>query len=102
MSRLEQLRKLAAVSPADPFTHYGVGLECAALEHWAEALAAFEQVLGLDPRYSAAYLQKARAELKLGRRDAAAGTLRAGIAVAQASGETHAASEMQKTLEMMA
>ena len=102
MSRLEQLRKLAALSPSDPFTHYGVGLECLALERWAEAITTFERVLALDPRYSAAYAQKARAELKLGRRPAATATLQAGIATAQASGETHAASEMQKTLETMA
>ncbi len=102
MSRLEQLRKLAAVSPDDPFAHYGVGLECLALEQWAAAIAAFDQVLALDPRYTASYAQKARAELKLDRRAEAAATLRAGIAVAQAKGETHAASDMQKSLEMIA
>ncbi len=82
--------------------HYGVGLECLAREEWADAVAAFDAVLKLDPRYSAAYAQKARAELKLGRRAEAAATLRAGVAVARGKGEKHAADEMQKMLETMA
>jgi tetratricopeptide (TPR) repeat protein len=102
MSRLDQLRRLAAAQPDDPFTHYGVGLECEQLERWEEALAAFEQTLKIDPQYSAAYFQKARVELKLGRRETAAGTLKAGIAVAAGKGETHTVSKMQELLESLA
>jgi tetratricopeptide (TPR) repeat protein len=102
MSRLDQLLRLAAAQPDDPFTHYGVGLEYVQLERWAEALAAFEQTLQLDPQYTAAYFQKARVELKLGRRDAAAETLTAGIAVAAGRGDTHAVSKMQELLESLA
>ena len=102
MSRLDQLRRLAAAQPNDPFMHYGVGLECVQLERWEEALAAFERTLEVDPQYSAAYSQKARVELKLGRREAAAGTLHAGIAVAAGKGETHAVSKMQELLESLA
>ncbi len=101
MSRLEQLRQLVAAQPHDPFTHYGVGLECAQLERWEEALTAFDETLRLDRQYSAAYFQKARVELKLGRREAAAETLTAGIAVATANGETHTVSKMQEMLESM-
>lgn len=101
MSRLDQLRKLAATQPGDPFTQYGVGLECMQLERWEEALAAFEQTLRIDRQYAAAYFQKARVELKLGRREAAIETLKAGIAVAAAKGETHTVSKMQETLESL-
>jgi tetratricopeptide (TPR) repeat protein len=102
MSRLDQLRKLAAAQPDDPFTHYGVGLECVQLTRWEEALVAFEQTLRIDPQYSAAYMQKARVELKLAKREAAAATLKAGIAVASGKGETHAVSKMQELLESLA
>jgi tetratricopeptide (TPR) repeat protein len=102
MSRLEQLRRLAAAQPGDPFTHYGVGLEYMQLERWDDALAAFEQTLSIDPQYSAAYFQKARTELKLGRRAEAAETLKAGMAVAAARGETHTVSKMQEMLESLA
>ena len=101
MSRLDQLRKLAAADPNDPFVHYGVGLECAQLEQWAEAIAAFERTLALDAHYHAAHLQKARAQIKLGQRAAARETLHAGIAAATARGETHAAAEMTKILETL-
>ena len=101
MSRLERLRKLAATQPNDPFVHYGVGLECVAQEQWDEALAAFERTLAIDGAYSAAHMQKARVEVKLGQRDAARATLVAGIAAAQAAGESHAAGEMGKILETL-
>ena len=101
MSRLEQLRKLAAAQPEDPFTHYGVGLEYANLEQWEEALAAFQRALELDAQYIAAHMQKSRVELRLGRRDAAGAALRAGIAAARAKGDRHAADEMGKMLEAL-
>jgi tetratricopeptide (TPR) repeat protein len=101
MSRLEQLRKLAAAQPADPFTHYGIALECVQLERWEEALAAFEQTLAIDHAYAAAYFQKARTELKLGRRQAAAVTLQAGVQVAAAQGDTHTVSKMKELLETL-
>ncbi len=102
MARLDQLRKLAAAEPNDPLVHYGVGLECMNLERWAEARAEFERTLTIDPNYTAALFQKARAELKLGLREAAAATLQTGMALATQKGETHAADEMRKMLEAMA
>lgn len=102
MSRLDQLRKLAALEPKDPLTHYGLGLECMNLERWDEARTAFEHTLAIDPNYTAALFQKARVELKLGQRDAATATLRAGVTLATSKGETHAADEMRKMLEALA
>ncbi len=101
MSRLEKLLKLAAAEPDDAFLQYGLGLEYAQLERWQEALDAFDQALILDPNLIAAFHQKSRAELKLGRRDAAKATLANGVAVAQAQGQTHAANEMGKMLEAL-
>lgn len=102
MTRLDQLRKLAAAEPNDPLAHYGIGLECLNLQRWEDARTAFAHTLTIDPKYTAAFLQKARAELKLGAREAAAETLRAGVALAAAKGETHAADEMRKMLEALA
>ena len=100
-ARLEQLRKLAELEPGDAFARYGVALECIQLEHWAEAVRELEHVLTLDPQYIAAHMQKARVELKLGVREAAAATLRAGIAAARGKGDRHAADEMTKMLEAL-
>lgn len=101
MTRLEQLRKLAALEPHDPFTHYSVGLECLELERWDEALAAFDAALARDPQYFAAQPQRARVLLKLGRRADAADALRAGVAAAQLAGDRHAADHMTGLLEAL-
>ena len=101
MSRLEQLQKLVAAQPDDPLGHYGVALELMQLERWQEAVAAFERALAIDDGYSAAHYQKARALVKLGRREEARATLRTGIAAAQAKGETHTADSMREMLETL-
>ncbi len=101
MSRLVQLQKLAAVQPDDPLIQYGIGLELANREQWLEALAAFEQTLKIDPQYVAAWFQRARAQIKLGRKTEAVETLRTGIAHAEARGDRHSADEMRKTLEAL-
>jgi tetratricopeptide (TPR) repeat protein len=101
MTRLDQLQKLAAVQPDDPLIHYGIGLEYANQERWAEALAALEQTLKIDPQYVAAFFQKARAELKLNRRADAVATLTAGVSQAEQRGDRHSADEMRKMLETL-
>ncbi len=101
MSRLAQLQKLAAVQPDDPLIQYGIGLELAGQEQWPEALAAFDQTLKIDPHYVAAWFQRARAQVKLGRKSDAADTLRSGIGHAEARGDRHSADEMRKMLETL-
>jgi len=101
VTRLEQLQKLAAAQPHDPLAHYGVGLEHMNLQQWEPAIAAFDRALQADANYVAAYMQKARAELKLGRRTAALQTLQRGVALARAQGDRHAADEMNKLLETL-
>ncbi len=101
MSRLDQLRKLADAQPDDPFAHYAVGLEYAEQRQWAQAQAALARSLEIDADYTAAYMQKARAELKLGRREDARATLQAGMAVAGRLGDQHAVDELGKMLEAL-
>jgi tetratricopeptide (TPR) repeat protein len=94
MSRLDQLKKLAAASPDDPLAHYAVGLEHFNLEQYEQAAAAFAQVLAVDANYAPAYYHKARAEFRADGRAAAVETLTAGIAVAQAAGDSKTVREM--------
>lgn len=101
MSRLEKLLKLAAAEPNDEFVQYGVGLEYMQLEQWEPALRYFDRAVEIKPDYIAGYYQKSRAELKLGRRDAARATLTRGIVAAKVQNQAHAASEMQKMLEAL-
>ena len=99
MSRLEQLRKLAALAPNDPMTHYGIGIECLGLGQWDDAVAAFSDALRADEKYSAAYYHKARAEIALGRQADAGATLTQGMATAHAQGDWKTENEMQGLLE---
>jgi tetratricopeptide (TPR) repeat protein len=94
MSRLDQLRKLAAAAPDDPLAHYAIGLEYFNLEQYDQAVAAFTQVLAVDANYAPAYYHKARAEIRAGRRAAAAETLTAGIAIANTAGDQKTVKEM--------
>ena len=99
MSRLEQLQKLVAASPDDPMTHYSLALEYGNLEQWEDAVSAFEAALKVDAKYAAAYYHKARAEIKLGRRADAQGTLKVGIEVAGAVGDAKTVREMKDLLD---
>lgn len=98
MSRLERLQKLAAAEPNDPFVQYGLGMELMSTEQWAAAIEAFDRVLSLDPKYEGAHLQKGKSEIKLGRRDAARQTLRAGLDAAHAAHDEHAADQLREVL----
>ncbi len=102
MSRLEQLKKLAELSPEDPLAHYAIGLEYFNLAAYAEAVAAFERALAADAKYSAAYYHKARAEIRAGRQPAARQTLAAGIEVAKAAGDLKTAREMKELSDTIA
>ncbi len=102
MSRLEQLKKLAEMSPDDPLAHYAVALEYNNLERHDDAIAAFEQALRVDPNYIAAYYHKARAEIRAGRHTAARGTLKVGVEVAGAAGDAKTVREMGDLLGTIA
>ena len=101
MSRLEQLRKLVAIAGNDPMPHYGLGLEYVNLGQWSEAAAAFGEALRVDPRYSAAYYHKARAESLGGNSAAARKSLEDGIVVAQGHGDWKTVNEMRELLESL-
>jgi tetratricopeptide (TPR) repeat protein len=102
MSRLEQLQKLAAVSPDDPMAHYAVGLELNNQERWEEAIAAFDAALQADENYSAAYFHQGKAQIKAHQPDAARETLTKGIEVANGAGDWKTAREMTELRDMIA
>ncbi|MFH1748920.1 MAG: tetratricopeptide repeat protein [Planctomycetota bacterium] len=99
MDRLEQLRKLTEMSPDDPLAHYAVALEYINRQRYQDALAAFEQTLRADSGYVPAYYHKARAAIRAGQPDLARATLKRGIEVAQAAGDTKTVREMRELLE---
>lgn len=102
MTRLEQLQKLVQIAPTDPLAHYGLGLEYINLQQWTGAATAFSSAIRCDPKYSAAYYHKARAEIGGGETAAAHATLTEGMQVARSSGDWHTEGEMKQLLETIA
>ena len=58
MSRLEQLERMLAEEPDDPFLNFSLAMELARLQRPDESLRQFDRVLELDAGYCTAYFQK--------------------------------------------
>ena len=98
MSRLEKLETLLKKEPDDSFLNFGLAMELAKNERFAESLVQFDRTIALNPNYIAAYFQKGRTLVSMGEEDLAKQALQAGIQQANLCGETHAAGEMQELL----
>lgn len=101
-SRREKLEAFLAAKPADPFTRYGLALECARLGDHEDALAHFRQLLQDHPTYVAGYFQCGNLLGQLGRVDEARRILSDGVIAAQRAGDAHARDEMQAALSALA
>ncbi len=99
MPTIEQLEKLLAVDPNDPFVHYGIGQERAKLGEHAQAIECYNEALRLDPSYCYAYYFKAISLKEIGRRDEAQDIIRVGIDHAQSAGDMKARSELETLLQ---
>ncbi len=101
--RLEQLRKLHAADPADPFCTYGIALEIAKTGQVEEALTWLDKTLQLDPHYCYAYFQKGKILANAGRGAEAKAILADAIKHARSipnnPDAAHAAEEMMGLLE---
>jgi tetratricopeptide (TPR) repeat protein len=102
MPSLDQLQRLLAADPADPFLLYGIAQEHAKAGNHAEALLWYDRCLQADPRYAYACFHKARSQEALGDPAAAIATLRAGQQAAQAAGDSHALAEISAYLDELA
>jgi tetratricopeptide (TPR) repeat protein len=96
---LEQLKKLLAIEPNDPFVLYGLAQEHARLGDHAAALDWYDKCLAADPHYCYAYYHKARSQQALDRTSDAIATVRAGLDASKAAGDNHAASELASLLD---
>ena len=101
MSRRVKLEQMLEKSPQDVFLNFGLAMELAKEGRTDDALARFDLVLQLDPSYLTAHFQKGSTLIAAGRVPDARRALAAGIAAANASGDLHAASEMQALLDTL-
>ncbi|QDU72335.1 hypothetical protein [Mucisphaera calidilacus] len=93
--RLEQLKKLQAMDPSDPFLTYGIAMEYEKADDPAEVVIWLDRTLALDGNYLYAYFQKARALSSLGEETEAVDAAREGYRRAQLSGDEKAVEELR-------
>ena len=95
MDKIAALNGILELDPTNAFARYGLAMEHAAQGNSSAALDAFALLIEQHPDYVPAYQMSAQTLVKLGRIDEACTRLDAGLAAAQRSGNSHAASEMQ-------
>ncbi|MEM1186409.1 MAG: tetratricopeptide repeat protein [Planctomycetota bacterium] len=94
MPSIAQLEKLLSVDPEDTFVLYGLAQEHAKAGDHAKAVEHYDRCLAVDEAYCYAYFHKARSLEAMGEPEAASETLRAGLLVAQRTGDAKATSEI--------
>jgi cytochrome c-type biogenesis protein CcmH/NrfG len=101
-TRKQQIEKMLAEDPNDPFLRYGLAMEHVSEGEDEAAVGCFQGLLAVDPHYVAAYMQVSQALIRLGRNSDARTYLNQGIAAARQQGNAHAAEEMQGFLANLA
>ncbi len=93
------LEQSLAEDPADKFLRYGLAVQCLREGDVAEGRERLLALIEDDPAEQvAAYQQLGQSYAESGELEAAETTLRAGIARAQAGGDSHAAAEMAQLI----
>ena len=99
MDKTAALKEILVLDPRNSFARYGLAMELANRGDVAAALAEFDTLFANDPDYTAGYFMSAQTLANAGRRPEAMERLKAGIACAARSGNSHALSEMQAMLD---
>jgi predicted Zn-dependent protease len=99
MDKIAALNEILSLDPANAFARYGVAMEYLTQNNTTAALEAFDTCIQNNPDYVPAYQMSAQTLAKLGQSPQALDRLRAGIAAAHRTNNTHALSEMQSLLD---
>lgn len=101
-SRLENLQKLAARTPNDPFVHYCVAMEQRGTGQHDDALATFASLRERFADYVPQYLMAAQLCQELGRTDDARRWATDGVSAAKRARDGHAQGELESLLAGLA
>jgi thioredoxin-like negative regulator of GroEL len=97
-TRRQSLEQFVAQKPDDPFSRYGLAMECVNTGDSAAADQHFQTLLQKSADYVPAYLMYAQLLTRESRNDEARTVLSAGISAAQRKGDSHAQSELESLL----
>lgn len=92
------LEEFVAKKPDDPFSRYGLAMECMNSGDTAAANDQFRTLLDRNADYVPAYLMYAQMLSRESRTDEARNVLSIGITAAERKGDQHARSEMESLL----
>ncbi len=101
-SRRQMLEEFVARKPDDPFSRYGLAMECMNGGDPAAADQHFRALLQSNADYVPAYLMYAQLLVREARATEARTVLSSGIAAAEKKGDQHARSEMEGLLSEIA
>lgn len=99
MDKIAALKEILELDPKNSFARYGIAMELVNQGQAGAALSEFDTLLTNDPDYTAGYFMAAQTLNGAGRKSEAIDRLKAGIACAARSGNSHALNEMQDMLE---
>jgi thioredoxin-like negative regulator of GroEL len=97
-SRRQMLEEFVARKPDDPFSRYGLAMECMNSGDPTAADQHFRALLQSNAEYVPAYLMYAQLLVRESRATEALTVLSSGIAAAEKKGDQHARSEMEGLL----
>ena len=99
--RIEAIRKMLENQPEDVFLHYSLGMEYAAAERHADAIAEFKRCIELDEKHLPAQVEAGKALRSAGRLDEARRTFTAAMALAAELGQSHTRDFIQQQIEAL-
>jgi predicted Zn-dependent protease len=99
MDKIAALTDILTADPTNAFARYGLAMEHISQGQTDTALSEFTTLIQHSPDYVPAYQMSAQTLAKLGRIGEALDRLHKGIATANRTNNTHAASEMQALLD---
>jgi predicted Zn-dependent protease len=99
MDKIAALSEILTADPTNAFARYGLAMEHTAQGNTDLALSEFTTLIHHNPEYVPAYQMSAQTLAKLGRTEDAIARLKEGLAAAERTKNTHAASEMQALLD---
>jgi tetratricopeptide (TPR) repeat protein len=101
MTRLEQLLQLLSQEPNDDFLNHALAMEYMGVGKYAEAVAAFENLLQRNPEYLPSHYQLGQALEKLNENEKAISVYKKGIELANKQKNRKALGELNEALWLL-
>jgi Tfp pilus assembly protein PilF len=100
-NRVDMLKQMLSENPSNTFARYGLAMELVKSGDYPAAITEFDNLLGHDDSYAAAYYHSGQAHEKLGQVEEARRMYEKGIEVTTRKGDGHTRSELEAALSLL-